>query len=112
MVLEGGLAVRQHPRPDQLTCVELMKPLSQVAAGGDSSDRPSAAELLADASQYHLGEAQDLAQEAARHLAALAQVVGISPEQARRLQSLAGCAATAAEGAGRIGQELGANGAH
>lgn len=85
-----------------------MQPLSQAAAGGDSSDRPSAAELLADATQYHLGEAQDLAQEAGRHLAALAEVVGINPDQRRRLQSLAGCCATAAEGVERIGLELGA----
>ena len=79
--------------------------------GGDNSWRPSPAALLLDAAEHHCAEAQALAQEAARHLAALAQVVGITPDQARRLRSLAGCCATAAEAAGRIGQELGANGA-
>jgi hypothetical protein len=75
--------------------------------GGDTSWRPSPGALLADASQYHLSEAQDLAQEAGRHLAALAEVVGISRDQRRRLQSLAGCCAAAAEGAQGLGLELG-----
>ena len=84
-----------------------MAPSFQAApVGGDISWRPSPAALLLDASQYHLSEAQALAQEAARHLQALATVVGITPDQARRLRSLAGCCATAAEAAERIGQEL------
>ena len=82
-----------------------MTPLN-AQPGGAAPWRPSRSELLLDAAEHHLSEAQALAQEAARHLEALATVVGISPDQARRLRSLAGCCATAAEGAQRIAQEL------
>ena len=85
-----------------------MAPSSQAAPmGGDASWRPSPAALLADASRYHLSEAQALAQEAARHLEALAAVAGISRDQRRRLHCLASCAELAGEGAERIRLELG-----
>ena len=84
-----------------------MAPSFQAApVGGDTSWRPSPGALLLDAAEHHCAEAQALAQEAARHMEAMATVIGISPDHARRLRSLAGCCATAAEAAERIGQEL------
>jgi hypothetical protein len=82
-----------------------MTPLSQP--GGAAPWRPSRSELLLDAAGYHCGEAQALAQEASRHLTVLADLAGISRDQACRLRQMAGCAAMAAEGAQRIELELG-----
>jgi hypothetical protein len=70
--------------------------------------RPNAAELLADASEYHLTEAVSLARDAARHLLALAATGGISPDQRRRLRNLAGGAAMVGDGAQGLVGELGA----
>jgi hypothetical protein len=75
--------------------------------GGAAPWRPSRSELLLDAVGYHCGEAQALAQEAARHLTALADVAGVTRDQRRRLHCLASCAELAGEGAERIGLELG-----
>jgi hypothetical protein len=75
--------------------------------GGATPWRPSRSELLLDAAGFHCGEAQALAQEAARHLTVLADLAGISRDQRRRLHCLASCAELAGEGAERIGLELG-----
>ena len=84
-----------------------MRPSSQAApSGGDGSWRPAPAALLADASRYHLSEANTDAMEAARHQEALADHGGISREQARRLRAAAGAAAMAAAVAERMLWEL------
>ena len=79
---------------------------SQAPNGADASWRPSPAALLADASRYHLTEANTDAMEAARHLEALAGHGGISKDQARRLRAAAGAAAMAGEAAERLRWEL------
>ena len=82
-----------------------MPALSPAPRGADPL-RPSRRELLLDAAEHHCGEARLLAQELSRHLVALAEVAGISRDQARRLRCLAGCAELAGEGAERIGAEV------
>ena len=84
-----------------------MQPLSPAApSGGNGSWRPAPAALLADASRYHLSEANTDAIEASGHLEALARHRGLSREQANRLRSAAASAAMAAAVAERMRWEL------
>ena len=84
-----------------------MRPSSQAArSGGDSSWRPAPAALLADASRYHLSEANTNVKGAAEQLEALARHRALSREQVHRLRSAAAAAAMAAEVAERLRWEL------
>ena len=88
--------------------IELVTPSSPVTPGGGAPWRPSPAALRQDAAAYHLPEAAALAREASRHLLAMADAVGLTRDQRRRLRCLAGCSELAADGAERWGDELGA----
>lgn len=88
--------------------IELVPPSSPVTPGGGAPWRPSPAALRQDAAAYHLPEAATLAREATRHLLAMADAVGLTRDQRRRLRCLAGCSELAADGAERLGDELAA----